>query len=83
MSHIHGTDAEPSSRRPMSGGAVCTTMALGAAGIVLLVLLGASPAVLLLLGLLLLCPAGLWTLYRYDAKAVHRFRMLTNRRGAE
>jgi hypothetical protein len=79
MGRIQGSDAELSSRCAEPGGTVCTTMALGAVGIVLLVLLGASPAALLLLGLLLLCPAGLWILYRYDRRAVRRFRMLMGR----
>ncbi|MGZ8640365.1 MAG: hypothetical protein ACXWYF_02800 [Actinomycetota bacterium] len=76
----HGTGAKPSFCSLMSrGGGVCVAMAVAALAVVLLALLGASPAALVPLSLLLLCPAGIWILYRYDRRAVHRLLMLRGR----
>jgi hypothetical protein len=70
---IKGARAEALSERSMLGGAICAAMASGALGIVLSVVFGAPPTTLWILGLLLLCPTGMWILCRYNRRAVQRF----------
>lgn len=58
------------------GRGVCAAMILAASGVLIAFISGAPMGAILVIGLLVLCPAGLWIVHRYERRATDRFRSM-------